>query len=153
MAPDNPSAQDAQIGPQPRFLFELKWDGGVMQFQEASGLALDFLPLDHWQGYGPQFSGLKLPGYKQHIDVTLKKSVVKNDRKFWDWFNEINRNTVIKKTMAISLLDETGSPTMVWTLTNARPIRVGDTDLKSQGNEVAVEMIVLSHEGLTVAKV
>ena len=60
-------------------------------------------------------------------------------------------NTIKRKPVTISLLDEAGSPTMVWTLANAWPTKITGTDLKSQGNEVAVETIVISHEGLTIA--
>ena len=53
--------------------------------------------------------------------------------------------------MTISLLDEGASPTMVWTLSNAWPNKITGTDLKATGNEVAVETIVISHEGMSVA--
>ena len=94
---------------------------------------------------------IKMPGIKKYTDVTMKKGVFKSDNKFWDWFNEIKMNTVKRKPVTISLLDEAGSPTMVWTLKNAWPTKITGTDLKSQGNEVAVETIVIAHEGLTIA--
>jgi phage tail-like protein len=53
--------------------------------------------------------------------------------------------------VTISLLDEAGAPTMVWTLANAWPTKITGTDLKAEGNEVAVETIVIAHEGLTIA--
>jgi phage tail-like protein len=40
---------------------------------------------------------------------------------------------------------------MVWTLNNAWPAKITGTDLKAQGNEVAVETIEIAHEGLTIA--
>jgi phage tail-like protein len=60
-------------------------------------------------------------------------------------------NTIKRKAVTISLLDEAGSPTMVWTLANAWPTKISGTDLKADGNEVAVETIVIAHEGLTIA--
>ena len=39
---------------------------------------------------------------------------------------------------------------MVWTLTNAWPTKITATDLKSEGNEVAVETLELAHEGLKI---
>jgi hypothetical protein len=39
---------------------------------------------------------------------------------------------------------------MVWAL-NALPTKISGTDLKSQGNEVAVELIVILYEGLIIA--
>lgn len=48
-------------------------------------------------------------------------------------------------------MDEGGNPTMTWTLLNAWPTKVVSTDLKSEGNEVAIESIEIMHEGLTIA--
>ncbi len=60
-------------------------------------------------------------------------------------------NTIKRETVVIKLLDETGAPTMTWTLTNAWPTKITGTDLKSEANEVAVETLELAHEGLTIA--
>ena len=48
----------------------------------------------------------------------MKKGVFKPDDKFWDWFNQIKMNTIERVPVTISLLDESGSATMVWTLSN-----------------------------------
>ena len=74
-----------------------------------------------------------------------------SDNKFWDWFNAIKMNTIKRVPVTISLLDEAGYPTMVWTLANAWPTKITGTDLKSAGNEVAVESIEIVHEGLSIA--
>jgi len=49
------------------------------------------------------------------------------------------------------LCDEAGKATMSWTLANAWPTKITGTDLKSDGNEVAVETLEVAHEGLTIA--
>ena len=59
-------------------------------------------------------------------------------------------NTITRKLITISLLDEGGAPTMVWTLANAFPTKISGTDLRSDSNEIAVEMIEIAHEGLTI---
>ena len=59
-------------------------------------------------------------------------------------------NVLKKETVIIQLLDQQGNPTMTWTLTNAWPTKITGTDLKSDGNEVAVETIEIAHEGLTI---
>ena len=66
------------------------------------------------------------------------------------WFDAIKLNTIERSTIVINLLDETGQPAMTWTLNNAFPIKITGTDLKSQGNEVAVESIDIAFETLTV---
>ena len=148
---DDGSAQSTTVWPLPKFRFEVKWDSAVMHFQEVSGLDAEAQPIEYRHGDSPQFSVIKMPGIKKYSDVTMKKGVFKSDNKFWDWFNEIKMNTIKRKPVTISLLDEGGAPTMVWTLANAWPNKVSGTDLKSTGNEVAVETIVISHEGLTIA--
>jgi phage tail-like protein len=148
---DDGSAQSTTDWPIPKFRFEVKWDSDVMSFQEISGLDIEAQPIEYRHGDSPSFSSIKMPGLKKFSDVTMKKGVLKSDNKFWDWFNEIKMNTVKRIPVTISLLDEEGSPTMVWTLTNAFPLKISGTDLKSTGNEVAVETIVIAHEGLTIA--
>ena len=92
-----------------------------------------------------------MPGIQKSGNVTMKKGVFKSDNKFWDWFSTIKMNTIKRVPVTISLLDETGAPTMVWTLENAWPTKITGTDLKSDGNEVAIETIEIAHEGITIA--
>jgi phage tail-like protein len=148
---DDGAAQSTTVWPLPKFRFEVKWDDQVMHFQEVSGLDVEAQPIEYRHGDSPQFSVIKMPGIKKYSDVTMKKGVFKSDNKFWLWFNDIKMNTIKRKAVTISLLDEGGKPTMVWTLANAWPQKITGTDLKSTGNEVAVETIVISHEGLTIA--
>ncbi len=148
---DDGSAQSTTVWPLPKFRFEVKWDDKVMHFQEVSGLDVEAQAIEYRHGDSPQFSVLKMPGIKKYSDVTMKKGVFKSDNKFWDWYSEIKMNTIKRKPVTISLLDESGAPTMVWTLANAWPNKISGTDLKATGNEVAVETIVISHEGLTIA--
>ncbi|MEO8296327.1 MAG: phage tail protein [Burkholderiales bacterium] len=148
---DDGSAQSTTVWPLPKFYFEVAWDGAVMRFQEVSGLDVESQPIEYRHGNSPAFAVVKMPGLKKYGDVTLKKGVFKSDHQFWDWFNAVKMNTVQRKPVTIRLLDEQGRPTMVWTLANAWPTKVTGTDLKATGNEVAVETIVLAHEGLSIA--
>ncbi len=148
---DDGSAQSANVWPIPKFHFQVKWDSNVMSFQEVSGLDVESQIIEYRSGNSPVFSTVKMPGIKKYGNVTMKKGVFKADNKFWDWFNQIKMNTIKRVPVTISLLDEAGAPTMVWTLTNAWPTKITGTDLKAEGNEVAVETIEIAHEGLTIA--
>lgn len=148
---DDGSAQSTSVWPMPKFHFQVKWDSNVMSFQEVSGLDVQSEEIKYRHGDSPEFSPIKMPGLKKVGNVTMKKGIFKADNKFWDWFNEIKMNTIKRVPVTISLLDETGAPTMVWTLANAWPTKITGTDLKSEGNEVAVETIEIVHEGLTIA--
>jgi phage tail-like protein len=59
-------------------------------------------------------------------------------------------SVISRRAVIINLLDETGTPKMVWTLHNAWPTRITGTDLKSEGNEVAVESVEIAYETLEV---
>ena len=147
---DDGSAQSTTVWPIPKFHFQVKWDSEVLSFQEVSGLELESEAIEYRHGDSPEFSKISMPGLKKSGNVTMKKGVFKSDNKFWDWFSQIKMNTVKRIPVTISLLDESGSPTMVWTLANAWPAKITATDLKSDGNEAAIESIEIAHEGLTI---
>jgi phage tail-like protein len=148
---DDGSKQSGAAWPMPKFHFEVKWDDKVMSFQEVSGLDVEAQPIEYRHGDSKEFSVIKMPGIKKFSNITMKKGVFANDNKFWDWFNQIKMNTIKRVPMTISLLDEEGKPTMVWTLANAWPTKITGTDLKATGNEVAIETIEIAHEGLKLS--
>ena len=148
---DDGSSQSTSVWPMPKFYFQVKWDSQVMSFQEVSGLDIQSEEIKYRHGDSPEFSVIKMPGMKKVGNITMKKGIFKGDNKFWDWFKQIKMNTIKRLPVTISLLDETGKATMVWTLTNAWPAKITGTDLKSEGNEVAIESIEIVHEGLTIA--
>lgn len=147
---DDGSAQSTTNWPIPKFYFRVSWDGQEMSFQEVSGLDTETQVIEYRAGNSKQFSTIKMPGITKYSNVTLKKGIFKADNTFWNWYNQIKMNTIKRVTITIQLLDETGTPTMTWTLQHAWPTKITGTDLKSEGNEVAVESIELAHEGLTI---
>ena len=66
------------------------------------------------------------------------------------WWNTVALNTIERRDVTINLLDETHSPVIVWKIKSAWPVKVQSTDLKADGNEVAIETLELAHEGLTI---
>lgn len=154
---DDGSAQSETVWPMPKFHFEVKWDGGagadasmVAAFQEVSGLDTEAQPIEYRAGNSKVFSTIKMPGLVKTSNVTLKKGIFKSDNKFYDWFSKIQMNTIARTAVTINLLDQDSGVAMSWKLKNAWPTKVTGTDLKSDGNEVAVETIELAHEGLEI---
>jgi len=134
----------------PKFSFKVEIAGQTVHFQEVSGLDVEAQEIEYRHQNSPTFSVQKMPGIQKFSNVTLKRGVFAKDNKFWDWYNQIKMNAVKRMAVTISLLDEDGNPTMVWTLQNAWPTKVTGPDMKADGNEVAVESIELAHEGLTI---
>ena len=148
--PDDGATQSETIWPMPKFFFSVTWGGNAMSFQEVSGLDVQSEEIKYRHGDSKQFSVIKMPGMKKYGNVTMKKGVFKGDNKFWDWLKQIELNTIKRVPVVISLLAQDGAAIMVWTLTNAWPTKISSTDLKSEGNEVAIETIEIVHEGLTI---
>lgn len=137
----------------PKFRFSVDW-GTIAQnmaFQEVSGLEAETQIIEYRASNSTVFSTVKMPGIAKYGNVTMKRGVFAKDNSFWNWYNQIKMNTIKRQTVTIKLLDENGAPTMVWTLKNAWPTKVTGTDLKSDGNEVAVDTIEIAHEGLTIS--
>jgi len=133
------------VWPLLKFYFRVKFENMEAYFQEVSGLDVEAQTIEYRNG-----NNNNLPGIKKCWNVTLKKGIFVKDNSFWDWCNQINMKTIEKENVVISLLDESGKPKMVWTLKNAWPTKILGTDMKSDGNEVAVETIEIAHEGLKI---
>jgi phage tail-like protein len=148
--PDDGSAQGA-IWPLPKFYFNIDLGDGKKQgCSEVSGLETDIKPIEYRHGNSPVWSTIKMPGLKSVGNVTIKKGVFTKDSTFWTWFEEAKLNIIKRRTLVIQLLDESSAPKMTWTLTNAWPIKVSGTDLKSDSNEVAIESVEIAYETLKV---
>lgn len=142
-------AQDSNW-PLPKFYFNVDL-GSItdVPFQEVSGLEEDSETIEYRHGNSPVFSTNNAPGLVKYGNVTMKKGVFVKDNKFFDWYNKIKMNTVERQNVVIKLCDEGGNPIMTWTLYNAWPTKITSTDMGSDGNEIAVETIEISHEGLS----
>ncbi len=148
---DDGSAQGSNW-PLPKFYFKVTWaDGNDTAFQEVSGLDAEAQILEYRHGNSPVFSTIKMPGIMKYGNITMKKGVFTKDNIFWDWYSQIKMNVIARVTITISLCDESGDPMMTWTLKNAWPTKVTSTDMKSDGNEVAIESIEIAHEGVEIS--
>lgn len=151
MAPDDGS-KTAATWPMPRFRFEVDLGNELkgIPFQEVTGLDIQSQIIEYRKTDKPVFSAIKMPGIAKFGNITMKKGIFVNDKVFWDWLEEIKMKTVKKRKVLISLVDEKGNKTMQWQLANAWPTKITSTDLKSDGNEVAIETLELAHEGLKI---
>lgn len=139
--------------PVPKFHFKVTLGNrGEISFQEVSGLDTEHDVIEYRAGNSVDFSTVREPGLRKASDVTLKKGMFKDDNALFDYFTEVKMNTIQRETVTIQLLDEEHNPLFTWTLKNAYPLKVSGTDLNAQNSEVAVEEIVLAHEGLTFEK-
>jgi phage tail-like protein len=136
--------------PLPKFYFSVRLGDDEARFQEADGLEADAKLIEFRHGNSPIFTPIKIPHLGKGGNVTLRKGVFAKDARFREWFSEIERKAISRRTVIINLLDENGDAKMTWTLINAGPTKITGADLKSDGNEVAVESIELAYEMMEV---
>jgi phage tail-like protein len=143
-------SQSTNTWPLVKFQFSVKIGEVEIIFQEVTGLSSETQVIEYRVGNNAAFSTVKMPGIKKYSNVTFKKGIFKGDKALWDKYNLIKMNTFKREAIVISLLDEANVPAMTWNLLNAFPCKLTVTDMKADGNEVAIETIEFAHEGLVL---
>jgi phage tail-like protein len=143
---------DGKVWPMPKFRFEVDLGTELQKvaFQEVSGMDVENQIIEYRKSNSKEFSTEKMPGIVKYGNITMKRGLFVNDYTFWEWHAEITMNKIKRRDVLIKLLDEAGEVTMQWTLSNAWPTKITSTDLKSDGNEVAVDTLEIAHEKLTI---
>lgn len=146
--------------PIPKFHFQVKWgDDFRIGFTEVSGLDFETEVIEYREGNSKKYNKTKQPGLTKFSNITLKRGTFEGDFDFYkEWektyyFQEANKTgSKFRRTVEISLLNENHEAIITWNLENAFPSKVQSTDLKADGNEVAIETMELVHEGLTIVQ-
>lgn len=136
--------------PLPKFHFLVQWGGTRIGFTEVTGLDMQVEAIEYREGSSPEYSKIKMPGMHKFSNITLKRGTIEGDSDFYKWVNTINLTVVERRDIVISLLNEAHTPVMTWKAKNAFPVKVQASDLKSDGNEVAIETLEIAHEGLNI---
>ncbi len=133
-----------------KFHFQVEWSGTKIGFSEVSGLDVETEVVEYRDGASPEYSKIKMPGMQKFSNITLKRGTFATDNEFYNWWNTVKLNTIERRDITISLLNEEHEPVVTWKVKNAWPAKVQSTDLKADGNEVAIESMEIVHEGLTI---
>ena len=133
-----------------KFHFQVEWGGAKIGFTEVTGLEVSTEVIEYRDGASKEYHKIKMPGMQKFSNITLKRGTFKGDNDYYNWWNTVALNTIERRDVTISLLNESHEPVVVWKIKNAWPVKVQSTDLKADGNEVAIETIELAHEGLTI---
>jgi len=133
-----------------KFHFQVEWSGTKIGFTEVSGLDVETEVVEYREGSSKEYSKLKMPGMQKYSNITLKRGTFKSDNEYFAWWNTVKLNTIERRDITISLLNEEHEPVVTWKVKNAWPTKIQSTDLKADGNEVAIESMEIVHEGLTI---
>ncbi|HLV67285.1 MAG TPA: phage tail protein [Polyangiaceae bacterium] len=137
--------------PLPKFHFEVQWGGSRIGFTEVSGLDAETELIEYREGSSREYSKVRMPGMQKYSNVTLKRGTFASDNEFFQWWKSTRTlGKPERREIIINLLNENHEPVFKWTLRNAFPTKVQATDLKAEGNEVAIETLELAHEGIEI---
>jgi len=140
----------SKIYPLASFKYKVEWGGTVIGFTEVSGLKVETEVIEYRHGASPEYSKVKMPGQQKYSDITLKRGTFKSDNEAYLWWNTVNLNTIERRDITITLLDENDEAAMVWKVRNAWPKTLDNGTLKSDGSEAMIETMEICHEGLTL---
>jgi phage tail-like protein len=142
------AATGARIDPYANFNFLVELEG-ILQasFRECSGLEATTEVIDHRQG-GDNTTVYKLPGKTTYSDITLRWGLT-DSQELWAWRRQVIEGRVLRKNGSIVVYDLANRQEVVrWNFANAWPTKWDGPSFNAMGNEVAVESLVLAHEGV-----
>ena len=143
----------SQYYPLPGFMFNVEFTGGNFSgesaFQEVSGLKVNF-DVENITVGGILSNTFKLPKVPTYENLVLKRGILTNSS-IRDWIlKAVNDFQFTPAAVAVTLINEKGSPVMTWNLTGAWPVRWEADPFNSMDNKVAVETLELAYTSFTV---
>lgn len=128
--------------------FLLEIDGIQMGFSEVSGHDAKVKEIQYREGNSAVNTARKLPGLTEYGQITLKRGVDTNPALF-KWIQDTSSGKIVQKTVTITSLGDDKTPAAIWKCINAWPVSYTISDFNALGNEVVIETLVFTHEGLT----
>jgi len=139
--------------PLPAYHFIVDWGGTRTGFIEVSGLNITVDVTEFKEGSDLNKAARKMPGHFHFSNIVLKRDIVKGDNDFFKWMSTINLNTVERRNVVITLLDESHQPVVRWKVNNSFPVKLTGPVLVANASNVAIEELELAHEGISVEMV
>lgn len=116
-------------------------------FQECSGFDSTIDVIEHREG-GENTTLRKIPGMTKYSNIVLKWGIT-DDSELYDWHSEIVQGEITRKNGSIVLLNRKGDEVARWNFVRAWPTKYDGPDLNAEGNDIAIEMLELAHEGVS----
>ena len=130
-----------------RFKVELdsSIEGG---FIECAGFDVTTDVAEYREGIDPP-TLRKQPGLTKYGNITLKWGLT-DSKAIWEWRKMVidGKMDKARKNGSIIILNEIGEEKVRWNFINGWPSKYDPSDLNAKGNEVAIETLEITHEGL-----
>ncbi len=137
------------IYPYKKFNYKVLIDNSEQAgFSEVSAPDISSDPVEYREGNMVGMTPGKQPGILKYSNVTLKRGTT-DSRLFVDWMKSVQEGKVERKTVVITLMDDTMADVASWQLEKAWPTKYIAPDVNATSNEVAIESLELVCEGIT----
>lgn len=134
--------------PHGKFRYKVEIDGlEAGGFSEASGFDASIDVIEYREGDMVQ-TPMKIPGLKKYGNITLKQGVA-DSMVMYEWMIAGVEGEVERKTITITILDETETAAASWQVINAWPTKYTAPDFNATSSEIAIESVEIAHEGMT----
>jgi phage tail-like protein len=123
-------------------------------FSEISGLEAT-MDVENYDAGGLNGGTLHFPGRIKWSNLVFKRGVIAqrsitDTSDFWTWLQGFIDGQGVRKDGTITLLDESGSPALVWSWRRGLPLKWTGATMNAQRSEIAIEQLDVAHEGLTL---
>lgn len=116
-------------------------------FRECSGLESTSAPITYREG-DDALTLQQIPGMASFSPITLRWGTSDDDDLF-EWRRLVADGKVERRNGSIVLLDDTGAEKKRWNFIEAWPSKWSGPAFNATGNDVAIEAIEITHEGLS----
>ncbi|HEX8174245.1 MAG TPA: phage tail protein [Pyrinomonadaceae bacterium] len=129
------------------FNFKLEIEGiTIAGFSEVTGLNSESNVIDYREGDEP-ITPRKLPGLNKFANLTLKRGM-SVDKQLYEWRKTAVDGDITRKNLSIVLQNEKKDEVARWNIFNAWISKMAVPDLKANANEIAIETVEITHEGV-----
>jgi phage tail-like protein len=117
-------------------------------FQDISGIEAEFLTEEVIEGGENRFVH-RLPTHGKYPNLVLKRGAVTRDSFLLEWVGQTVGSgmslPILPQNMLVTLLNESGTPSIAWAFANAYPIKTSVSSLNSEDNKILIETMELSY--------
>jgi phage tail-like protein len=136
-----------RVDPYKNFKFLVEIDGIVQAgFSDCSGFGSNVEVVEYREG-GDNSTVRKLPGKVSFPDIELKWGLT-DSRELYDWHRAAVNGQIQRKNGSIIVLDDVGAEKVRWNFVNAWPSKWHGPTFTAKGNDVAIDGLTISCEGV-----
>jgi len=128
-----------------RFHVTIDDQGSLGSWSKCDGLTVEY-EIQEYQEGGQNDYVHRLPGRCKYQNIKLTRPLDKSSANVASWVPG-QRNKVDRSNAQIAVLDPAGEVVAKWNLEGVYPVKWTGPSLDAGGNQIAVEMLELAHNG------